>query len=954
MKKIKNFLLKTSAVILSAVMAVTMLPVLIGQAEAADVYYSRAVYNGNYEVSSSKYNSYESEHFQFLWGNSGSASKITTAFLEGNAKILEDCWDVYIDALKMNEPCYSVNSTDKSKKYKVNVVVMGTGIQGYESGWAYAGLDYAGFPYLMCDAAAMTYNPITWVTPHELGHVVHFAQGNNKWGDNGYLGPWYEAVANWFREQYLYSSKYNVNVDYATDLSSYYLRQTSLMACNGRAYYEAWPLLQYLEDNPDNLSGYGQGFVKNLLNNGSKTDTVYDLIENLNVDVNLADTLGYFASRMSTLDLKNKKRYKNKFNQMLNDSSLYWQQFYTMLDKVDGSANTYQVPSERAPQATGYNIIPLDVNIPSGNSTSISVQLNGLTAAEGAAWRARLAVESTNGVTRYSKLFSDGDTAEITVNTGEKAYISVAATPSRSTMVTLGIGSWEERFSEVNIPFDNKTQYPYEIILTNAVPQRRTVSINGIKGAYHSNGGGFVASSASVSSSVYVGANAKVLGNAVVSGNARIEDYAVVKGRSKVSGTATVCGYAIVDGTANISNNAYVGDTAIVAGEAVVSGNAKVLESAFVFGRYQVKDNAVVKGMSLCMGGYTENGVNRFGQANGQAITYGDFFEDMCYTITGGSFAGYQSVDASTKFSNPYAKVSNSTYSRNYTDGLYAKYDFDNDNLGIVNDNCASTDGIAKNSPIWSKTLNAKNGTMTFDGKTQYAELDSSLVYFDDMQLKFTAYWEGGANNQKVFYFGNDKKYMYFTPSNKNGKAQFVICDNINEYTITANSALPINTWSDVTVTFSGNATLLTIDGTTYGTTLSPLNPDDIAVKDILAGKSNYLARGISGSYFDGSLDTFRVFFKNASNLPTTGYVNAGAVVKPGTSDQNQASYILGDVDGSGSVDSIDFALLKKYLLGSITAFEYQFGLQAADFNGDGSINAIDFAKLKVYLMEVY
>ncbi|PYG87521.1 dockerin type I repeat protein [Ruminiclostridium sufflavum DSM 19573] len=951
MKNSNKLWLKASAILLSAAVTITAVPFMQSGAYAAAGYYTRGVNNGSYEVSSTQYNSFESEHFQFLWGNSGNASKVNTAFLEGNAKILEDCWNIYVNNLKMNEPCTSATFTNDSKKYKVNVVIMGTGITGYESGWAYAGMDNLGYPYLMCDVGAMSYNPVTWVTPHEFGHVMHFAQGKNSWGENGYLGPWYEAVANWFREQYLFSDKYTTDTEYATDLSAYYLRQTSLMACNGRAYYEAWPILQYLEDNPDNLNGYGAGFVAKMLNNGTKTASIYDLIENLNSNEELSDTIGYFASRMATLDLKNKKRYKNKLNQMLNDSSLYWQQFYTMPDKVNGSVNTYQVPSERAPQATGYNIIPLEANISAGNSAAVSVKLKGLTSAEGAGWRARIAVESTGGVTRYSDLFSEGDTGEITVYSGEKAYLSVAATPAKDTIVNCGIGSWEERYSEVKIPFDSKTQYPYEIELTNAAPQRRVVSTSGIKGAYHSNGGGFVASTASVAASVYVGPDAKVLGNAVISGNARIEDHAVVKGRAKISGNATLCGYAIVDGTASISNNAYIGDTAIVAGEASVSGNAKVLESAFVFGWYQVKDNAVIKGMSLCMGGYTENGVNHIGQAAGQAIGYGDFFEDMTYTITGGSFAGYESVDASTRFKVPYATANNSAYSRSYTDGLYAKYDFDNDKFNIVNDTCASTDGFAKGSPLWAGSLNGRSGVITFDGNDQYAVLDSSLSYFDDMQLNLSTYWEGGTAGQKLFYFGNDKKYMYFTPENSNGKAQFVICDNAKEYTVTANAALPVKAWTDVTITFSGNVTLMTVNDKTYGTEIIGINPDDIAVKDMLEGKSNYLARGFSGNFYKGSVDYFRVSFKNAEGISVSGYTEAGAVAAPGSAEQNQTAYLSGDIDGSGAVDAIDFALLKKYLLGNIASFEYQYGLKAADVNGDGSINALDFAKLKMYLM---
>ena len=56
---------------------------------------------------------------------------------------------------------------------------MGTGIAGYESGWAFGGIDSEGYAYMMCDVNALTPSPQTWVTPHEFGHCVHFAQNYN-------------------------------------------------------------------------------------------------------------------------------------------------------------------------------------------------------------------------------------------------------------------------------------------------------------------------------------------------------------------------------------------------------------------------------------------------------------------------------------------------------------------------------------------------------------------------------------------------------------------------------------------------------------------------------------------------------------------------------------------------------------------------------------------------------
>ncbi|QNU67298.1 cellulase family glycosylhydrolase [Ruminiclostridium herbifermentans] len=55
----------------------------------------------------------------------------------------------------------------------------------------------------------------------------------------------------------------------------------------------------------------------------------------------------------------------------------------------------------------------------------------------------------------------------------------------------------------------------------------------------------------------------------------------------------------------------------------------------------------------------------------------------------------------------------------------------------------------------------------------------------------------------------------------------------------------------------------------------------------------------------------------------------------------------IGDVNEDGTIDAIDFAVLKQHLLG-ITV---KINLKNADMNDDGSIDAIDFAKLKVLLL---
>lgn len=59
--------------------------------------------------------------------------------------------------------------------------------------------------------------------------------------------------------------------------------------------------------------------------------------------------------------------------------------------------------------------------------------------------------------------------------------------------------------------------------------------------------------------------------------------------------------------------------------------------------------------------------------------------------------------------------------------------------------------------------------------------------------------------------------------------------------------------------------------------------------------------------------------------------------------------FLAGDVDGSGTIDAIDYALLKSYMLGG-TQLDAE-ALIRADANKDGAVNVIDLAVIKKYLL---
>jgi carbonic anhydrase/acetyltransferase-like protein (isoleucine patch superfamily) len=121
-----------------------------------------------------------------------------------------------------------------------------------------------------------------------------------------------------------------------------------------------------------------------------------------------------------------------------------------------------------------------------------------------------------------------------------------------------------------------------------------------VKAHQHPNGGGWVANTARVEETVFVGPEARVYGNAEVYGEAR------VFGEARVYDKARVFDRARVFGNTQISDIAEVYDVAMVSENAVVGGSAKILDTsevggnAMVYGIAQVRGGAKVFGDSRC------------------------------------------------------------------------------------------------------------------------------------------------------------------------------------------------------------------------------------------------------------------------------------------------------------------------------------------------------------------
>lgn len=173
--------------------------------------------------------------------------------------------------------------------------------------------------------------------------------------------------------------------------------------------------------------------------------------------------------------------------------------------------------------------------------------------------------------------------------------------------------------------------------------------IRQVTGRRHHLGGGFVALTASVGTSVYVGPEAAVLDQAqahgyawiwdkaILYGQATVKDHVQMKGQALVGGQATLSDYAVVEGKAHIKGYAVLRDYGKAGGRAVVKGHAQIKEHGRVAGQALFRGEAQVGGYARVAGHVVmEQQAQASGQLQlrgkgsfgGEAILWGNNFTD--------------------------------------------------------------------------------------------------------------------------------------------------------------------------------------------------------------------------------------------------------------------------------------------------------------------------------------
>jgi fibronectin type 3 domain-containing protein len=180
---------------------------------------------------------------------------------------------------------------------------------------------------------------------------------------------------------------------------------------------------------------------------------------------------------------------------------------------------------------------------------------------------------------------------------------------------------------------------------------------------------------------------------------------------------------------------------------------------------------------------------------------------------------------------------------------LRASYAFE----GTTDDSLGNHHGTPTGSPVY-QTGRLGQG-IVLDGSDDYVTLPAGVASHHDITVSTFVYWNGGANWQRVFDFGNDTShYMQLTP-NYGGGMRLAINNGAGEQQINT-TALATGKWVHLAVTLSGDTGTLYVDGAVAATnTGMTLNPDDF--KPVL----NYLGKSqFTDALFNGRIDDFRVY----------------------------------------------------------------------------------------------
>lgn len=161
-----------------------------------------------------------------------------------------------------------------------------------------------------------------------------------------------------------------------------------------------------------------------------------------------------------------------------------------------------------------------------------------------------------------------------------------------------------------------------------------------------------------------------------------------------------------------------------------------------------------------------------------------------------------------------------------------------------------ANNGVTAGSPAYTEGVRGQ--ALVFDGANTVVTLPPNIASSNAFSFAAWVKWNGGANWQRIFDFGNSTThYLFLTPNAAGSNLRFAIKNGGSEQ-IVQTTTLPVGSWQHVAVTLSGTTARLYLNGAQVAVNASmSILPSAFSPRVNFLGKSQFIA----DPNFSGALD---------------------------------------------------------------------------------------------------
>lgn len=246
--------------------------------------------------------------------------------------------------------------------------------------------------------------------------------------------------------------------------------------------------------------------------------------------------------------------------------------------------------------------------------------------------------------------------------------------------------------------------------------------------------------------------------------------------------------------------------------------------------------------------------------------------------------------------------------------------------------------GITTGSPAY--TNGYRGQALVFDGANSYVTLPPNVANNNAFSFAAWIKWNGGANWQRIFDFGNSTThYLFLTPSS-GSNLRFAIKNGGSEQ-IVQTSPLPVGSWQHVAVTLSGSTARLYLNGTQVAqNTGMSITPASFSPRVNFLGESQFIADPLFNGLMDEVLITdYALSAAQIAGLQTNTapqFTNSLFARDPATEGIAYSSSLAGTVTDPDAGDTTAFSKIAGPAWLNIAADGTMTGLPTS---GDGGTN---------------